>query len=145
MRFNRTVTYPNEPEVLTDEWFGVFEQVAEHCRKLDMKRRSQRLYALDWQGSPNSLYDRLIYRDKETQSRTIHVGAKRRVAVGEKYATSLSQDLAAKKTMRLFKSSPILLTSLGVLTPRIVFRSILRIFQEKNRKSIVKRGFIAKR
>lgn len=91
------LTYPNEPEVLTDEWFDVFEQVAEHCRKLDMGVGLSG-YTLDWQGSPNNLYDRLIYRDKETQSRTIHVGAKRRVAVGEKYADVLAaQDLAAKE------------------------------------------------
>ncbi|MBQ1865113.1 MAG: hypothetical protein II150_11100, partial [Thermoguttaceae bacterium] len=62
------LTFPNEPEVLTDEWFSVFDQVREHCRELGMGIGISG-YTLDWQNSPGNLFDRLIYSDKELQSR----------------------------------------------------------------------------
>ncbi|MBR4750927.1 MAG: hypothetical protein IK077_04135 [Thermoguttaceae bacterium] len=91
------LTYPNEPEVLTDEWFDVFEKVAEHCRELNMGVGLSG-YTLDWQYSPNNLFDRLIYRDKETQSRTLYVGSKKKVASGQSYSIVLSaEELASKE------------------------------------------------
>ncbi len=91
------LTYPNEPEVLTDEWFDVFEKVAEHCRDLNMGVGLSG-YTLDWQNSPNNLFDRLIYHDKETQSRTLYVARKAKIGSGASYSEVLtSDDLAAKE------------------------------------------------
>lgn len=84
------LTYPNEPEVLTDEWFDVFQQVAEHCRELNMGVGLSG-YTLDWQSSPNNLFDRLIYRDRETQSRTLRAAVKKDVKAGTPYADALSE------------------------------------------------------
>ena len=82
------LTYPNEPEVLTDEWFDVFEKVAEHCDELKMGAGLSG-YTLDWQHSPNNLFDRLIYSDVDTQSRTLYVGVRKRVAAGQKFSEVL--------------------------------------------------------
>lgn len=82
------LTYPNEPEVLTDEWFDVFEKVAEHCDALKMGAGLSG-YTLDWQHSPNNLFDRLIYSDVETQSRTLYIGVRKRVAAGQKFSEVL--------------------------------------------------------
>ena len=82
------LTYPNEPEVFSKEWFDAFEKVAEHCRKLNMGVGLSG-YTLDWQKAPNNLFDRIIYCDKETQSRTLRVAEKKRVTPGQSYAEVL--------------------------------------------------------
>ena len=79
------LTFPNEPEVLTDEWFSVFDQVREHCRELGMGIGISG-YTLDWQNSPGNLFDRLIYSDKELQSRTIYVARRLDVKKGERFS-----------------------------------------------------------
>ena len=84
------LTYPNEPEVLTDEWFDVFEKVAARCRELNMGIGLSG-YTLDWQNSPGNLFDRLIYRDVETRSRTLYVAAKIKLEAGERYAVGVDR------------------------------------------------------
>ncbi|MGI6400768.1 MAG: glycosyl hydrolase [Thermoguttaceae bacterium] len=84
------LTYPNEPEVFTEEWFNVFDQVREHCRKLGMAIGVSG-YTLDWQNSPGNLFDRLIYSDSELQSRTLYVARKVELKGGEKWSTLLER------------------------------------------------------
>lgn len=79
------LTYPNEPEVLSDEWFETFSQVAAHCLKYGMGIGLSG-YTLDWQNSPGNLFDRLIYRDRETQSQTLYVASKKLVVAGTRYS-----------------------------------------------------------
>ncbi len=79
------LTYPNEPEILIDEWFDVFEQVAARCRELNMGVGLSG-YTLDFQHSPGNLFDRLIYSDEETQSRTLYVALKTFVGKGKRLA-----------------------------------------------------------
>ncbi|MCF0234461.1 MAG: hypothetical protein HUK22_05725, partial [Thermoguttaceae bacterium] len=71
------LTYPNDPEVFTDEWFDVFAQVAAKCREKGFGIGLSG-YTLDWQNSPNNLYDKLIYRETALQSRTLFVAARER-------------------------------------------------------------------
>ncbi len=84
------LTYPNDPEVFTPEWFDAFQQVAAHCRELNMGVGLSG-YTLDWQNSPGNLYDRLIYCDKDTQSRTLRVAARERVAAGTRLRDAFTE------------------------------------------------------
>ena len=79
------LTYPDEPETLTDEWFDAFEQVAAHCRELNMGIGLSG-YTLDWQNSPGNLFDRIIYSDVALQSRNLYVRAKKTIARGTRFA-----------------------------------------------------------
>ena len=83
------LTYPNDPEVLTEEWFSVFDQVREHCRELNMGIGVSG-YTLDWQNSPGNLFDRLIYSDPELQSLKLYVDRKLELKKGVKLSTIVS-------------------------------------------------------
>ncbi len=69
-------TYPNDPEIFTDSWWTVFDQVAHACRERQMGIGLSG-YTIDWQGSPTNLYARMIYSDPQINSRTIRVAAKK--------------------------------------------------------------------
>ncbi|MDO5308206.1 MAG: glycosyl hydrolase [Planctomycetia bacterium] len=75
------LTFPNEPEVLTDEWFDDFTKVASHAHELQMGVGLSG-YTLDWQNSPGNLFDRLIYCDEQLQGRTLYVAARIAIAPG---------------------------------------------------------------
>ncbi|MBR4835121.1 MAG: hypothetical protein IKU86_12440 [Thermoguttaceae bacterium] len=96
------LTYPNDPEPLTPEWFDAFDAVAARCRELGMGVGLSG-YTLDWQNSPTNLFDRLIYRDAELQSRTLYVAAKERAKVDAdgRFATPL----AALETLKSLEST----------------------------------------
>ncbi|MBR5242775.1 MAG: hypothetical protein IKW13_00940, partial [Thermoguttaceae bacterium] len=96
------LTYPNNPEVLTDEWFDAFDVVAARCRELGMGVGLSG-YTLDWQNSPDNLFDRLIYRDAELQSRTLYVAAKERVKVDAQGRFAAA--LAATEALKSLKST----------------------------------------
>lgn len=97
------LTYPNDPEPLTDEWFDAFDVVAARCREYGMGVGLSG-YALDWQNSPTNLFDRLIYRDEELQSRTLYVATKERLRVDEN--GRFAEALAATETLKSLKSTP---------------------------------------
>ena len=84
------LTYPNEPEVFTDEWFDVFEDVAAYCRELKMGIGLSG-YTLDWQNSPGNLFDRLLYSDPELQSRDLYVGRRVELTAGDAYSDVLKK------------------------------------------------------
>lgn len=96
------LTYPNDPEPLTAEWFDAFDAVAARCRELGMGVGLSG-YTLDWQNSPTNLFDRLIYRDAELQSRTLYVAAKERVKVDAEGRFAAA--LAATETLKSLKST----------------------------------------
>lgn len=96
------LTYPNDPEPLTAEWFDAFDAVAARCREYGMGVGLSG-YTLDWQNSPTNLFDRLIYRDAELQSRTLYVAAKERVKVDAQGRFAAA--LAATETLKSLKST----------------------------------------
>lgn len=96
------LTYPNDPEPLTAEWFDAFDAVAARCRELGMGVGLSG-YTLDWQNSPTNLFDRLIYRDAELQSRTLYVAAKERVKVDAEGRFAAA--LAATETLKSLNST----------------------------------------
>lgn len=96
------LTYPNNPEPLTAEWFDAFDVVAARCRELGMGVGLSG-YTLDWQNSPTNLFDRLIYRDAELQSRTLYVAAKERVRVDAQGRFAAA--LAAMEALKSLKST----------------------------------------
>lgn len=89
------LTYPNDPEVFTDEWFDVFEDVASYCNELKMGIGLSG-YTLDWQHSPGNLFDRLLYSDPKLQSRDLYVSQRVDLSPGEPYGATLvkNPDLA---------------------------------------------------
>ena len=78
------LTYPNDPEVFTDEWFDVFEDVASYCNELNMGIGLSG-YTLDWQHSPGNLFDRLLYSDPKLQSRDLYVSQRVDLSPGKPY------------------------------------------------------------
>ncbi len=96
------LTYPNDPEPLTAEWFDAFDVVAARCRELGMGVGLSG-YTLDWQNSPDNLFDRLIYRDAELQSRTLYVAAKERIKVDARGRFAAA--LAATEALKSLKST----------------------------------------
>ncbi len=96
------LTYPNDPEPLTPEWFDAFDAVAARCRELGMGVGLSG-YTLDWQNSPTNLFDRLIYRDAELQSRTLYVAAKERAKVDAE--GRFAAPLAATETVKSLEST----------------------------------------
>ena len=96
------LTYPNDPEPLTAEWFDAFDVVAARCRELGMGVGLSG-YTLDWQNSPTNLFDRLIYRDAELQSRTLYVAAKERVKVDAD--GRFAEPLASSETLKSLEST----------------------------------------
>ena len=96
------LTYPNDPEPLTAEWFDAFDAVAARCREYGMGVGLSG-YTLDWQNSPTNLFDRLIYRDAELQSRTLYVAAKERVKVDAQ--GRFAATLAATETLKSLNST----------------------------------------
>ncbi|MBR4105065.1 MAG: hypothetical protein IKK39_13520, partial [Thermoguttaceae bacterium] len=96
------LTYPNDPEPLTAEWFDAFDAVAARCREYGMGVGLSG-YTIDWQNSPTNLFDRLIYRDAELQSRTLYVAAKERVKVDAQ--GRFAAPLAAAETLKSLNST----------------------------------------
>ncbi|MBQ9801034.1 MAG: hypothetical protein IJO40_14015 [Thermoguttaceae bacterium] len=96
------LTYPNNPEPLTAEWFDAFDVVAARCREYGMGVGLSG-YTIDWQNSPTNLFDRLIYRDAELQSRTLYVAAKERVKVDAQ--GRFAATLAATETLKSLNST----------------------------------------
>ncbi|MBP3558430.1 MAG: hypothetical protein J6K20_12125 [Thermoguttaceae bacterium] len=96
------LTYPNDPEPLTAEWFDAFDVVAARCREYGMGVGLSG-YTIDWQNSPTNLFDRLIYRDAELQSRTLYVAAKERVKVDA--SGRFAAALAATATLKSLNST----------------------------------------
>ena len=96
------LTYPNDPEPLTAEWFDAFDAVAARCRELGMGVGLSG-YTIDWQNSPTNLFDRLIYRDAELRSRTLYVAAKERVKVDAQ--GRFAAPLAATETLKSLNST----------------------------------------
>lgn len=96
------LTYPNDPEPLTAEWFDAFDAVAARCREYGMGVGLSG-YTIDWQNSPTNLFDRLIYRDAELRSRTLYVAAKERVKVDAQ--GRFAAPLAAAETLKSLNST----------------------------------------
>jgi hypothetical protein len=88
-------TYPNEPELFTDEWWDVWNWIVGECRKRDMGIGLSG-YTIDWPGKDN-LFGRLLYRDEELNGFELSLNHTLRVEAGESVTLEIPGEVVCSR------------------------------------------------
>lgn len=94
------LTEQDEPEIFSEEWWGVYSKISKACADLDMGIGLS-TYTLDWpRGAPNLFYQ-LFYRKPELNAIQLEVGPRLRVRGGEAKTLACAPDQFAVRAYPL--------------------------------------------
>lgn len=95
------LTYPNDPEIFTPEWWKVYDEVAAACaeRKMGIGLSG---YTIDWQEVPGNLFSKIVYNCEETLSRNLSAEKHGELDKGKSFSVPILKTGAKRTAAILF-------------------------------------------